>query len=131
MQSIVIKEGKSNRIVWDGSTLIHPTDIVMNQVTPVAKEAPIMFRQVKGQVYADIYNTRISYPTARILLGLANIKACFRFAWIHADLTGAFGFIADDLFNLATAMVFGSTASALSWEAFLTCHRSSYESVSK
>jgi hypothetical protein len=90
----------------------------MNQVTPVAKEAPITFGQVKGQVYADIYNTRISYPTARILLGLADIKACFRFARIHADLTGAFGFIADDLFNLATAMVFGSTASASSWEAF-------------
>jgi hypothetical protein len=95
-QSIVIKEGKSDRIVWDGSTVIRPTDIVMNQVTPVAKEAPITFGQVKGQVYADIYNTRISYLTARILLGLADIKACFRFARIHADLTGAFGFIADD-----------------------------------
>jgi hypothetical protein len=33
-------------------------------------------------------------------------------------MTGAFGFIADELFNLATAMVFGSTASASSWEAF-------------
>ncbi len=117
-QSIVIKEGKSNCIVWDGSTVIRPTDIVMNQVTPVAKEAPIMFGQVKGQVYMDIYNTCISYPTARILLGLADIKACFRFARIHADMTGAFGFITDELFNLATAMVFGSTASASSWEAF-------------
>ncbi len=35
-----------------------------------------------------------------------------------ADLTGAFGFIADELYNLATAMVFGLTASASSWEAF-------------
>jgi hypothetical protein len=33
-------------------------------------------------------------------------------------MTGAFGFIADELFNLAMAMVFGSTASASSWEAF-------------
>jgi hypothetical protein len=33
-------------------------------------------------------------------------------------LTGAFGFLADDLYNLATAMVFGSTASASSWESF-------------
>ncbi len=95
-----------------------PTDIVMNQVTPVAKEVPIMFGQVKGQVYIDIYNTRISYPTTRILLGLADIKAYFQFARIHVDMTGAFGFIADELFNLAMAMVFGSTASASSWEAF-------------
>ncbi len=66
----------------------------------------------------NIYNTRISYSTATILFDLANVKACFRYPRIHADLTGAFGFIADELYNLATAMVFGSTASASSWEAF-------------
>ncbi len=49
---------------------------------------------------------------------MANIKSCFCFARIHADLTGAFGFIANDLYNLATAMVFGSTTSASSWESF-------------
>ncbi len=76
------------------------------------------FDHVKSQIYTDIYNTRISYSTATILLGLADVKACFRYPKIHADLTGAFGFIADELYNLATAMVSGSTASALSWEAF-------------
>jgi hypothetical protein len=118
MQSIVIKDGKNNCIVWDGSTVTQLTDIVMNQVTPVAKEAPVTFGHVKSQIYMDIYNTRISYPTATIHLGLADVKACFRYPRIHADLTGAFGFIADELYNLATAMVFGSTASASSWEAF-------------
>jgi hypothetical protein len=49
---------------------------------------------------------------------MANIKACFCFGMILADLTGAFVFIADNLYNLATAMVFGSTTSASSWEAF-------------
>jgi hypothetical protein len=90
----------------------------MTQVTPVAKEAPVTFGHVKSQIYTDIYNTRISYPTAMILLGLADVKACFRYPRIHADLTRAFGFIADELYNLAMAMVFGSTASASSWEAF-------------
>ncbi len=90
----------------------------MIQVTPVAQEAPVMFGHVKSQIYMDIYNTRISYPTATILLGLADIKALFRYPRIHADLTGAFSFISDKLYNLATAMVFGSTASVSSWEAF-------------
>jgi hypothetical protein len=89
----------------------------MNQVTPVAQEAPVTFGHVKSQIYTDIYNTRISYPNSMILLGLADVKACFRYPKIHADLTGAFGFIADKLYNLATAMVFGSTAPASSWEA--------------
>jgi hypothetical protein len=42
----------------------------------------------------------------------------FQIPRIHADLTGAYGFIADKLYNLAMAMVFGLTASASSWEAF-------------
>ncbi len=117
-QSILIKDGKNERIVWDGSTVTQPTDIVMNQITPVAQEAPVILGHVKSQIYIDIYNTRITYPTATIFLGLANVKACFQFPRINADLTGAFGFIADELYNLATTMVFGLTASASSWEAF-------------
>jgi hypothetical protein len=49
---------------------------------------------------------------------MADVKACFRFPCIHADLTGAFGFLAGGYFNLATAMVSRSTASASSWEPF-------------
>jgi hypothetical protein len=90
----------------------------MNQVTPVAQEAPVKFGHVKSQIYMDIYNMRISYPAATILLGLADIKACFRYPRIHADLTEVLSFIAEELYNLATAMVFGSTASASSLEAF-------------
>jgi hypothetical protein len=90
----------------------------MNQVTPVAQKAPVTCGHVKSQIYIDIYNPRISYPTATILLGLADVKACFRYPRIHADLTGAFSFIADKLYNLAMAMVFGLTASASSWETF-------------
>jgi hypothetical protein len=49
---------------------------------------------------------------------MADIKACFRFPRIHPDLTGAFGLMAGGFYNLATAMVFGSTTSASSWEPF-------------
>ncbi len=111
MQSIIIKDGKNNCIVWDGSTVTRPTVIVMNQVTPVAQEAPVTFGHIKIQIYMDIYNTRIRYTTATILLGLAAFKMCFRYPRIHTDLTGAFGFIPDKLYDLATAMVFGSIAS--------------------
>ncbi len=115
---MVIKAGKSNRLCWDGLNTIKTTDIDMNQVTPFTREAPITFGHVKMQLYIDIYNTRVSYPTFIILLAMADIKACFCFPCIHADLTGAFGFLARGYFNLATAMVFGSIASASSWEPF-------------
>ncbi len=108
------KNGKNGCIAWDRSTVTKPTDIVMNQVTPVTQEASVTFGHAKSQINMDIYNKRISYPTATILLGLADFKACFRYPRIHADFIGAFGFIADELYNLATAMVFVLTASASS-----------------
>ncbi len=117
-QTMVIKAGKNDRLSWDGSTTIKPTDIVMNQVTPITCEAPITFRHVKIQLYIDIYNTCVSYPNFIILLAMADVKACFCFPCIHADLTGAFGFLARGYFNLATAIVFGSTASASNCEPF-------------
>jgi hypothetical protein len=92
-KTMVIKAGKSDRLCWDGSTTIKPTDIVMNQVTSITHETPITFEHVKMQLYIDIYNTRVSYPTFTILLAMADVKACFCFPCIHADLTGAFGFL--------------------------------------
>ncbi len=115
---MVIKAGKNDHLCWDGSKTIKSTDIVMNQVTPVIHEAPITFGHVKMQLYTDIYNTHVGYPKLTILLAMADVKACICFPRIHADLTGAFGFLAGGCFNLATAMVFGSTASASSWEPF-------------
>jgi len=117
-QCLIQKAGKTDRLCWDGSTLTKPTDEVMNQVTPTKNEMPITFGSVKREVLIDLYNLRVSFPSAKILLALADIKACFRFARIHPDLTGAFGFLAGGFYHLATAMVFGSTTSASSWEPF-------------
>ncbi len=75
-QSIVIKEEKNDCIVWDGSTVMKHTDIVMNQITPVDQESPVTFGHVKLQIYIDIFNTRISYPSLVILIALVDIKAC-------------------------------------------------------
>ena len=90
----------------------------MNQVTPVNNKATITFGTTKMLFYTDIYNTMITFPDKPILLATDDIKACFRFTQIHADLSGAYGFNAGGYFNLAKAMVFGSKASASSWEPF-------------
>jgi hypothetical protein len=118
IQTVVMKPGKNDRLVRDGTTTRLALDIVMNQVTPINCEAPITFGHVKIQLYINIYNMRISHPYVVILLGMADIKACFRFPRIHPDLTGTFGFMAGGFYNLATTMVFGSTISASSWEPF-------------
>jgi hypothetical protein len=117
-QTMVLKEGNNPHLCYNASTTKKPTDIVINQITPVAREAATTFGRVRIQLNIDIYNTRISCLVAVIFLLMGDIKACFQFACIHADLTGEFGFIANDNYNLATAMVLGSTTSASSWEPF-------------
>ncbi len=77
IQTVVMKPGKNDCLVWDGTTTRLALDIVMNQVTPINRKAPITFGHVKLQLYIDIYNTRISHPYIVILLGMADIKACF------------------------------------------------------
>ena len=119
-QTVIIKPGKNDRICWDASTTREADDTVMNQpdVTIMDEEAQITFGNVKRQFLTDIWNTRISNPGAIILLGTADIKACYRYPRISPDLTGAFGFLAVGYYFLANAMVFGSTASCSSWEPF-------------
>ena len=87
-QGMVIKDGKG-RVVWNGSTKFEPLDIVMNDYTPTDNEPEVTFGTAKMAFCWLIYNLRASYPEASILLGLADIKACFRFPRIHPDLTGA------------------------------------------
>ena len=91
---------------------------ILNEITPTEFEAVIDFGKSKMRLLITIYNWRVSYPLKRIYLALADITACFRFPRIHADVTGAFGFMAEDLYFLATSMVFGSNTSASSWEPF-------------
>jgi hypothetical protein len=115
---LVVKTGKNSPVSWDASKKYGPDEVVLNEVTPMDLEPLITFGHTKKKFLTDIYNARISFPDRTILLAMADIKACFRHGRLHPDLTGAFGFNAEQYYYLATAMVFGSKASASSWEAF-------------
>ncbi len=115
-QGIQIKLGKNPRILWDGSTKMWALQWVLNEMTPIDNEAGIDFGRANMKFLTSIYNWRISYPDKTIYIALANIMACFCFPRISADITGAFGFVADDHFFFATSHVFGSNTSASSWE---------------
>ena len=118
MQTLVIKPRKSDRICTDMSTKYGPNEVVLNEVTLLELEAPITFGNTKKIFLTNLYNAPISSPDKVILLAMADIKACFCHPQLHPYLTGAFGFNAEHLYYLATAMVFGSIALASSWEAF-------------
>jgi hypothetical protein len=89
---------------------------VLNHKTSRDHEAVINFGQAKTHLLINIYNWRISYSLEVILLALADITACFRFPRLSADVTGAFGFVAELLYFISTSHVFSSNTSASSWE---------------
>ena len=111
-------KGVNARVVWDGSTTLGWEEIALNEVTPMEGEAEVTFGQAKMEMYKRLYNMRVSFPLADILLAWLDIKACFRFPRIHPDLTGCFGYTAFAMYLLTTSNVFGSVMSAASWEPF-------------
>ena len=116
-QGIREKYGKF-RVIFDSSTQFTPDEVVLNHVTPTDQEAPIDFGTAKRKLLTNIYNWRVSFPEEVIYLALADITACFRFPRISADVTGAFGFLAESFYFISSSHVFGSNTSASSWEAF-------------
>ena len=94
IQTVVMKPGENDRLVWDGTTTLLALDIVMNQVTPVNCKAPITFGHIKIQLYIDIYNTSISHPYCYHPFGYGQHQGMFSFPhnpsqlvdgcfWIH------------------------------------------------
>lgn len=65
------------RLVLDGSTKIHPDDIVLNEFKTIDEEPLITFGQTKRKVLTYLWNTRISYKDKDILCAVADVKACF------------------------------------------------------
>jgi hypothetical protein len=112
------KARKNPRIIFDASTKSYPHKVILNEITTTEFEASINFGQAKIKLLTRIYNWRVANLKCKIYLALTDITACFQFLRIHADVTGAFGFVANNLYFLATSMVFGSNTSASSWEPF-------------
>jgi hypothetical protein len=109
------KNGKY-RVIFDSSTQTWMNEVVLNLITTTAWEANIDFGKSKVNFLINIYNWRVSFPLEIIYVALADITACFRFPQLCCDITGAFGFMAQDWYFISASHVFGSNTSASSWE---------------
>ena len=91
-------------------------EVVLKNVTTTKLEATINFGKSKLDLLINIYNWRINFPRDIIFLVLLDITACFHFPRLSCDITGAFGFMAQNRYFLSTIHVFGSNTSDSSWE---------------
>jgi hypothetical protein len=94
-----------------------PEEVVLNHETSTDLNAIIDFGGANINLFINIYNWQITYPKEIIHLALADITACFCFQRMLADLTGAFGCIAKQLYLISMCHVFGSNNLVSSREA--------------
>jgi hypothetical protein len=106
-QGMLVKPGKNPRVILDALTKAYPHEVVLNDVTTTEFEANITFGTAKLKLLQQIYNWRVSHPTSKIYISLADITAYFCFPRIHSDLTGAFGFMAEGLYFFGNKHGFG------------------------
>lgn len=111
-------DSEKSRLIWNGKAKAYHWERTMNEMTDMHDEMPITFGYVYMNFCTWLWNMRITYPNEDILLAFLDITAAFRFPRVFADLVGAFGFMIGPLYFAANAMVFGSVASASSWEPF-------------
>jgi hypothetical protein len=117
-QGMLIKPGKNPQVMFDASTKGSLHEVVLSEFTCTEFEANVDFGHAKMNLLCRIYNWRVSYLREIIFLALADITACFRFPRIHADLTGAFGFSAKQLFFFGNKYGIWLKSYASSWEPF-------------
>lgn len=119
-QTVIDKEGKSLRLIWNGTDKAYYYEDAMNDpaITPTTKELECTFGYVYLAFCVWLWNLRISYPDEEIYLAFIDISSCFRWPRICPDLIGAFGFVIGQIYFAANAMVFGSVVSASTWEPF-------------
>jgi hypothetical protein len=76
-QEMLVKPGKNPCIIFDASTKMYPHEVVLNDVMTTKFKANITFGADKLKLLQRIYNWRVSHPTSKIYLALADITACF------------------------------------------------------
>jgi len=111
-QGLVIKPGKNDRLVFDGSHLIKFNSSCVNMFTNPNLEPKIRYGKAFQRHITRIWNLRISYPKKDILLWDDDVSGAFRYNKYHPDIASAFAFILSKTLYIPTGQCFGGNTSA-------------------
>jgi hypothetical protein len=84
--------------------------------TPFGTEDECLFGSAREQIFQRIYNLRITYPQADLIVHANDVKSCFRQVKLHPDIIGAFSYIISDMLYLSCGLPFGTDFSPQNWE---------------
>jgi hypothetical protein len=113
--SIIRKQGKPDRIAFDGTFAVNPTAVPINSVTHLANEWPISYGDAFQRQLIHIWNVRITYPTEVIYLWDDDAKSAFRQVKSHPDTAGAYCYQANGMVVVSGGQVFGGNTCPSNW----------------
>ena len=130
-QGLVVKEGKNDRLIWDGSHLIFYFSVCVNMLMDQKLEPKLVYGTAWDRHLRRIWNLRITYPKEDILLMDDDVKGAFRHSKYHPDIASVFAFIILTKLYIPTGGTFGSTTSPANFEPFARARTFLAEKFSK
>ena len=115
---ILVKSGKKDRMIWDGSFLPFWWSICINMMQDPSKSPSIKFGTAFTRHLIRIWNVRITHPFKDILLWDDDVSGAYRIPKYNPAVAGAFAYSLLDYFFLPTGGTFGSNTSPQEYEPF-------------
>jgi len=116
-EGLVIKPGKTDRLVFDATFQIYPHSLSLNTSwTHVHDEPPIWYGTAFQRHLTRIWNLRISFPLEDILLWDDDVSGAFRLIKYNPEIAAAFAAILNNTLCIPVGQNFGGNTSAQNWE---------------
>ena len=115
-QGLLIKKGKNDRLVWDGSFLPHWAAVCINMMLSHESEPEIIYGTTFKRHLKRLYCIRIRFGNVDIVLFDDDVKGAFRHCKYHPDIAAAFAFIIQYLLYIPLGNTFGSIVSPSNFE---------------
>jgi hypothetical protein len=115
-QGLLIKPGKNDRLVYDGSFMKDESTVPFNHHIDLTNEPEITFGESWLKYLTTIYNLRITFPNHEIYLFDDDISGAYRQCKYHPNVISAKGFIIGSFLFIPTGQTFGDTSSPSNFE---------------
>jgi len=116
-EGLVVKPGKTDRLVFDATFKIHHSSSSLNTTwTHVKDEPPIWYGTAFRRHLTRIWNLRMSFPLEEILLWDDDVSGAFRLVKYNPEIAAAFSAILNNILCVPVGQNFGGNTSAQNWE---------------
>ena len=115
-QGLIVKPGKNDRLIFDGSVRLQWNSMPVNDMTHPSNEPQIHFQKAMPNHLRRIWNLRITYPHEDILLWDDDATGAFRQVKLHLDIASTYTFVIEQLLFIPTGQTFGGNTCPPNWE---------------